>query len=64
MSRKIKKLLGPNSFIKIEQTIGPPIAPIPKTRVKPPPAATNFSFGTKSFVCAILSGNKESDAPA
>ena len=64
MSRKIKKLLGPNLFIKIEQTIGPPIAPSPKISCKPPPAATNFSFGTKSFVCARLSGYKESDAPA
>ena len=64
MSRKIKKLLGPNLFIKIEQTIGPPIAPSPKTRFKVPPEATNFSFGTKSFVCATLSGNKGSDAPA
>ena len=33
-------------------------SPTPKINCKPPPAATNFSFGTKSFVCARFNENK------
>ena len=33
------------------------IAPKPKANCKPAPAATNFSLGIKSFVCANIKAN-------
>ena len=48
----MKNPFTPNNFINNVQRIGPPIAPIPKINCNPPPAATNFSLGTKSLVCA------------
>ena len=42
---------------KIEHKKGPPIAPIPNVNCKLAPAATNFSFGIKSFMCAKIKEN-------
>ena len=44
-------------MLKNEQIIGPLIAPIPNINCNPPPAATNFSLGTKSLVCARFREN-------
>ena len=43
--------------IKNEHKNGPIIAPKPKANCKPAPAATNFSLGIKSFVCANIKAN-------
>ena len=44
--------------------MGPFIAPIPNINWSPPPAATNFSLGTKSFVCARFKENNGRHKPA
>ena len=48
--KKTNKPFNPNHSINKEHKIGPLIAPTPKINCKPPPAATNFDFGTKSLV--------------
>ena len=49
--------MGPTKSIKNEHKNGPIIAPKPKANCKPAPAATNFSLGIKSFVCANIKEN-------
>ena len=56
--KKTKNPFNPNHSINNEHKIGPLIAPTPNINCNPPPAATNFDLGTKSFVCARLSENK------
>ena len=53
-----------NQLINTEQIIGPLIAPIPNINCNPPPAATNFSLGTKSLVCARFKENYGRHKPA
>ena len=55
--KKIKKPFKSKVFINIEHNIGPDIAPNPKINCKPPPATTNLSFSTKSFVWARFREN-------
>ena len=63
-NRKIKKPLGPISFIKKEHKKGADIALIPNISCKPAPADTNFSFGKKSFTYARFRENKGRHIPA
>ena len=62
--KNIKNPLAPNQLINKVHSIGPPIAPIPKINCNPPPAATNFSLGTKSLVWAKFNENKGKHKPA
>ena len=62
--KNIKNPLTPNQLINKVHSIGPPIAPIPKINCNPPPAATNFSLGTKSLVWAKFNENKGKHNPA